>query len=410
MTILFFCNAKLFSQSPDSWQQRASFPGTPRQEAACFAVGGKGYIITGSDSAGNLLNDGWSYDPVADAWTVLAPFPGGSRRGAVGFSVKDTGYVATGFDGSNELKDIWRYDAGNDTWTRLQDLGSYLAGNFPGRTSATAITTDTIAYLVGGYDGSPGYVKQVLRFNPSNDTTWSLARNFANVSDLSLSGRRWGSGFAIGNAVYCGTGFTNSQDIKQDVWRYDPTINSWAQVADFGGGFRSNAFAFSLWGKGYIGGGDNGAYSNDVWCYLPTLNRWTSVAPFRGGTRINAYAFVIGNRAYVGAGKDYNGILHNDCWEYTPDSTTEISTISPTELNIAFNNGHLQVNLSNVPDNMKYQSRIRLISMNGIVCLEQELNPAITSIDWSSLSAGVYIYSLLQRGELLVTGKLVKSY
>ena len=285
----------LFAQQPDSWIPKASFPGTPRQDAACFAAGGKGYVVTGRDAAGQDLNDAWSYDPTTDTWSQIASFPGTARHGAVGFSIRDTGYVATGDDGINEQIDCWRYIPASNTWTQCQNIGAYRSGSFPGRSHATAFTVNNFGYITCGYDGSSGYIKQTLKYDALDDTSWSLQRNFGNVSDLTLFGRRWGTGFSIGNSIYYGTGFTYSQDIKKDFWRFDPSLNSWIQLADFGGDIRSNAFGFSLYGKGYIGCGSNGSYNAEVWRYQPNTDSWTRINDFGGTARVNASCFVINN-------------------------------------------------------------------------------------------------------------------
>lgn len=399
--------ALLLAQSPDSWQPRATFPGTPRQDASAFSALGKGYVVGGVDSAGQLLNDMWSYDPATDSWTAETAFPGPARRGAVAFSIRDTGYYATGYDGTSQLADCWRFVPGSNSWTRVQDLGQYRTGNFPGRSGSCVVTTDSLAYLICGYDGTSGYVKQVLLFNPIKDTTWSAARNFSNLSDLTLSGRRWPAGFAINSLIYAGTGFTNSQDIKSDMWRYDPAQNSWTQQADFGGGFRSNAFGFALNGKGYVGGGTNGGASADMWCYLPSVNRWTSVASFGGGPRLNTWCFTLGNRAYVGGGSDQNGSLMNDCWEYTPDSTTSLSEIAtPSTLPVSIRsveNG-LEIECPFLPG---MTGELNLNSLQGALVLKQTLHRGTNRISLPTSTPSLMAYVVYVEGQPISSGKFV---
>lgn len=47
----------------------------------------------------------------------------------------------------------------------------------------------------------------------------------------------WGAvSFSIGNKGYMGTGETSS-GFSNEFWEYDPLTDTWAQKADFGGGW-----------------------------------------------------------------------------------------------------------------------------------------------------------------------------
>ncbi|MFM2136235.1 MAG: hypothetical protein RL021_1635 [Bacteroidota bacterium] len=410
LLIAFFCGFTVDAQLPDTWNALSDLPAPERQQAACFSAGGFGYVFTGIDSAGTLLADGYRYDPSNDTWTALAPFPGGSRCGAVGFAINDTGYLATGFDGTDFLKDCWQYIPATDSWTRIQDLGAYLNGSFPGRTSASAITANGKAYVLCGYDGSSGYLKQVLRFDPAKDTCWSVMANFANNSQ-GLAGRRWCSGFSIGNFIYLGTGYSFSQDIKKDFWRLDLSTNSWSQVSDFGGGFRSNAFAFSLYGKGYIGCGTDGGIASDLWRYDPASNSWSRVADFSGGNRMNTFSFTIGNKAYVGTGNSnlIAGQVNyfRDCWSYTPDSTVGLEEEFPAErLSIRrTENGWLIGAYENLPG--KNESRLSIFTPDGRAVRHSVSSTGQHFIAAGILPPGMVLVRLESDGLPLLTGKIV---
>ncbi|MEY4594993.1 MAG: hypothetical protein RIQ47_1403 [Bacteroidota bacterium] len=407
LSLGFFIPA-LNGQSPNSWRQVASMPGVSRQEAVSFTANGFAFVGIGIDSAGNYLNDFYKYNPITDSWSSCASFPGVGRRGAVGFSVNDTGYVATGSDGNDELKDCWQYIPSTDSWNQVQDIGTNLAVSCPGRSHASAVAVGNLAYLFCGYDGSPGYLKQTLRFDPSNDTSWAIGRNLGNVSDLTLYGRRWGSAFAIGGSVYYGTGFSFSQDIKKDVWRYDPAIATWTQIADFGGNIRSNAFAFSLYGRGYIGGGTNGNYSSDLWSYSPVTNSWTEMVSFLGPPRVNTVAFTINNRAYVGTGVHTSGTTFSDLWEYTPDSTTSLSETEKATFSVIQSNCN-SVIVSIVSESMVKKSMICIYSISGALVKSIALENKVNMISLDDLNGGFYVYTISREEQLFTTGKLIKD-
>ncbi|MFM9051853.1 MAG: Kelch repeat-containing protein [Bacteroidota bacterium] len=402
-----FASHFVFSQTPDSWSRKSDFPGNPRQDAAAFTSGNSGYVIAGKDSSGNLLDEVWKYDVTSDNWTQLNDFPGGTRCGATAFTLNDTGYIMCGYDGINELKDCWRYDRITDTWSRMQDLGASLIGSYPGRSHATGLGTSNFGYVLCGYDGSPGYLKQSLRYDPLNDTSWTVARNLGNVSDLTLFGRRWGSGFVIGNTLYYGTGFTFSQDIRKDIWRYDAPLASWVQVADLPD-IRSNAFGFSLYGKGYIGCGTNGSYRSDVWRYSPSDNSWTRVADIPGGSRVNASCFTIGNRAYVSGGQHSTGSVYADLWEYTPDSTVSAGKapeIPP--LNVYQRDGQLVISIPGIKNE---EINCELYSVSGQLLRSIEVKSATTTIPISDLPEKILLYTLICLSEnWILTEKIIIS-
>ena len=68
---------------------------------------------------------------------------------------------------------------------------------------------------------------------------------------------------------------------------------------------RTQAVAFSVNGKGYVGTGFNigsGGTLDDFEEYDPILDSWTSIASFPGGPRTLAVGIAIGSKGYVGTG------------------------------------------------------------------------------------------------------------
>src|SRR5687767_11341276 len=82
---------------------------------------------------------------------------------------------------------------------------------------------------------------------------------------------------------------------------------AWIEKANFGGDARHRATAFSIGNRGYMGLGHVNSIVdilfNDFWEYDPGSNSWTQKANFGGGLRYHATAFTIGNFAYVGTGR-----------------------------------------------------------------------------------------------------------
>jgi hypothetical protein len=78
---------------------------------------------------------------------------------------------------------------------------------------------------------------------------------------------------------------------------------------------RYGAVAFAIKDMGYIGLG-GGNVGSKFYQYNPSENSYIEVAPFPGGQRLEAISFVIGDYAYVGLG----GV--NDLWRFDPIGNT----------------------------------------------------------------------------------------
>src|SRR5436189_985307 len=76
-----------------TWTQLPDFPGTARDDAASFSIGGKVYVGTGMDVGFSLTNDWYAFDTWTETWDVTSPLPGTSRQYCSGFSINDFGYL-----------------------------------------------------------------------------------------------------------------------------------------------------------------------------------------------------------------------------------------------------------------------------------------------------------------------------
>ena len=131
--------------------------------------------------------------------------------------------------------------------------------------------------------------------------------------------------FSIGNKGYFGGGHINSgvTITNEDYWQYDPSTDSWTQIADFGGGKRYHATAFTIGNWAYVGCGEDGAdeYHNDFWKYSPIVNTWFPSEELPGNPRRGAVSFVINDEAYVGTGQSDFG-YEVDFYKFDPTTET----------------------------------------------------------------------------------------
>src|ERR1700741_160192 len=141
--------------------------------------------------------------------------------------------------------------------------------------------------------------------------TWTQKASFGTV-------RIGASSFVINDKIYVvgGWDYTN---FLNDLWEYDPTLDTWTQKTSFPGAARDCGIAFSVGNKGYYGTGNNGTqFSNhlaDFWEYDPATDSWAQKNNFPGGARFGAVAFTVNGNGYVSTGDSPSGYFQ-DLWMY----------------------------------------------------------------------------------------------
>ncbi len=225
----------MFDSASDTWTQRASFPNGGIYGCVSFAIGGKGYVATGSSSGAGATNNLWEYDPVADSWAMKAPLPSSSRHNARGFSIGAFGYVVAGMNGTTPLSEVWRYYPSSDSWLQKNPFGGT-----PGE--------QRFSFIIGtdAYIGGQGTMGQLWKYDADNDS-WLQRANQPN-------GEAWGVAFGHGGAGYVVNGMQS--------YMYAPANDLWSPVS----GPSSSVFgwtgAVSVGGSGYVVAGDE---DSSVW-------------------------------------------------------------------------------------------------------------------------------------------------
>ncbi len=159
-----------------------------------------------------------------------------------------------------------------------------------------------------------------------DDDDDDLVGDWTELSDLDGVPRSDAVAFVIGTKAYIGTGY-DGEDRLKDFWEYDSDLNSWTRIADFPGTARNGAVAFATDSKGYVGTGYDGSDKlQDFYEYDPSTNEWTQIADFPGSARYGAVAFAIDNIGYVGTGYDDNVL--KDFYSYNPDGNEWTKIIS----------------------------------------------------------------------------------
>jgi gliding motility-associated-like protein len=353
----------------------------------------------------------WKYDPLANMWTWVkgpnapnalpvygtqgVPSPA-NRPGARSYcsaTWTDTQgnlwlFGGWGFDAlgnTRDLNDLWKYNPSTNEWTWMSgsnvgnSSGSYgtmgvpASGNSPcarEETSAAWIDANDCLWLFGGFH--LGNLNDLWKYDPAtNIWTWMKGSNTINnpgnygtfqVSAVSncppsrLVYSAWkdkaGNFWLFGGLDLTSLGFFN------DMWKYDPSANTWTWMNGPSGGnslsnytnyceadsrnlpyarFENSACWTDSCGRFWMFGGSG---RNDLWYYNTIDNSWTwtsgssnSGAPGNWGTiGIPASTNIPNGRLGCSCFLEKNGTLwlfggcvavtttYNDLWRYEPDT------------------------------------------------------------------------------------------
>lgn len=267
-------------------------------------------------------------------WTEIADYSGIPARRSTSFTLNNRLYVTLGDRGSGNrfnTTTIWALDpaenGGEGSWI--------LADTFPatGREGAVAFVINGKAYIGSGRSldatGNEVLYSDFYEYSPALER----GQRWQKIASLPGSGRSEAAAFVVNNRGYVGTGFSSRGGDLSDFWSYNPQSNQWAAVDSLPYDPRRGAISFSINGKGYVGTGwksENSTYLSDLWSFDPTAARgkqWQSRTPLRSGGRSHAGLFVVNNRAYLGGGRsifvrnnNLDFLIFSDFWMYTPET------------------------------------------------------------------------------------------
>jgi N-acetylneuraminic acid mutarotase len=168
-----------------------------------------------------------------------------------------------------------------------------------------------MGYICCGYDSNGVEKRDLWQYSQS-------ANFWTQKTQLPGTARSEAIAFSIGTKGYVGLGANGNSNLNE-FWEWDQASNTWTQKANFAGTPRNGAVAFSIGTKGYVGTGEDvNGYQEDFWEWDQATNTWTRKANFTGGVRVAAVGFSIGNLGYIGTGWNSHQLACKDFWVYDP--------------------------------------------------------------------------------------------
>jgi N-acetylneuraminic acid mutarotase len=200
------------------------------------------------------------------SWQTNAPIPVANGLSQTTIVSDDGGLIysiggGVGPGPDVTINQLWVYDSGSDTWTRLADVLT------PIRAFGAAVQLDGRIYVFGGFDGGAPLNTTLIYDIASN--TWSRGRD--------LPGPRFGSAVAVVNGrIFVAGGSSGAETLE-----YDPKANIFTPRASLPGGritFRIHASADNDSGQMHVfaGGFDGPQHliydvASDSWSDGPAL-------------------------------------------------------------------------------------------------------------------------------------------
>lgn len=165
-----------------------------------------------------------------------------------------------------EHNKLSKYDPKESMWKRdMQSCGI--------RWLETATTTADHIYAFGRSEGNH-HTPEMKRFHPSQN----IWENIANLGTARTS-RRGGTikythaAAVLDGMVYTCGGDNNYNGKSNEVWRYEPSSNTWSKINNMCHA-RSNFCAFSTGGSLYAFGGDDQSSPGTIEVYNKHTNQW----------------------------------------------------------------------------------------------------------------------------------------
>jgi len=388
--LLVLFSIPLFSQS---WEPKASLL-SGRHHPISFSLNGKGYAATGTASNNQPTSDFFEYNPLTDTWRSMANFPGTARSFGIGTVANGKAYLGFGAINSQYLRDFWSYEPSDSSWTQLANCSC------TGRRHPAMISIGNKIYVGLGDDASGDRNDWWMYDITSN--TWTQ------ISNLPGQGRHHPFMFNAGGEVFAGLGHSGGV-IYRDWYKLDTTSNSWSPMRLFPGEARVAGTQFALNGYGYVlsGDGDNHNYmpTGEMWRYNPSTDSWEQLPPHPGESRWAPGSFVIDEEVYFFGGLNrLTTVFPQSVWKFDLADTT--SRIRENQQILA--NTVVYPNPANDFISWKNDASITEVKMYNV--MGQQFASAIAEVqemDVSKLSEGLYLVQFYDRSKLVKTSKVL---
>lgn len=287
-----------FDPESESWNQLNTdnlIP--PRQYASSFSIGGKGFVLGGSN--GNIkLNDVWKLDATLNHWQQVASIPIlQGLEGAVSFSYENEAILVGGrTSNTTNNAEVFSYKADVNLWS----VKSIFPFEAPFKASSVSMGSN--AYIAGGRLQSGVYSNKVYAYSFLNEQ-WTIH------STLPFAGRAYGSLITLDTMLCWFGGLDSLGQSYNDLWYFD---GSWKQSISMPASGRRGGVFFSYAGKLFYSTGinENNVRLNETW----VLRNLLSMPKYMFNQRATLYPNPSSSSSLTIEGENIKQIMVFDCY------------------------------------------------------------------------------------------------
>ena len=269
----------------------------------------------------------------AQFWQQISDFPSTERDDGIAFTIANKAYCGTGLNQwFSSCNDFYSLDMNTDAWDTIAPMQ---AGEE--RQYACGFSSPDAGFVFGGINGST-YLNDVWKYDPVLNT-WE------EKTALPAEGRGGSSVFVINNIAYLIGGRTVSTDAIEEVWAYDLINDVWEHKSNLPFGARWRAAATVCADKGYIifGKDQSNRFCSELMEYNPSGDNWTQISTFPGTGRTYSALACISDDLVITTGLDTAETSYNDMWrfDFSASQWQQLNTIPANGRRggMCFNNG-----------------------------------------------------------------------
>ncbi len=243
-------------------------------------------------------------------WEDAASLPSSaSKHHPVTFAINGIGYSITGSNAfDNSTNTAHKYDPIADSWTAMSDFPG------PGRSFSYGVTDGEFGYMGFGLSTQTfDYFNDLWRFDPS-DESWEQ------LTSCPCEGRRHPAFIHVDGKIFVGAGDGPISGNLKDWWEYDIASDNWIAHTDIPGVPRHHPYYFDLDGYAFVGFGHGNGIFRDLYRWDPSDDSWTQMNDFPGEARVAGTQFSHDGFGYVlsGDGDDHFYMEEGEFWQYDP--------------------------------------------------------------------------------------------
>jgi len=247
-----------------------------------------------------------SFNVNAQFWQRISDFPSSERDDGISFVIDNVAYCGTGLNsGFSACGDFYALDMQTDNWSTISSLP-----NFEERQYAVGFSYQNNGYLLGGINGSMN-LNDIWKFEPELNS-WTFIDTFP------FSARNGAACFLIDSIAYIMGGRTSSNLAINEVWAYNILQNTWQQKNNLPFGNRWRASACAIGEKGYLLFGKNNEdeFCNEVFEYNVLLDSWNLISNFPAPSMAYVAVQPVNNNLVIIGGLDSLGNSSNKMMQY----------------------------------------------------------------------------------------------